>query len=165
MKHGIVAFQDPEVYGRSPFENSSFIASSRFPDPRVHGTGFVARLSGSTAEWISIVFHMALGPQPFLWKDDQLRFEPAPTLAQWLFTKKAEGGFEKDTFGVKLFGKTWIVYENPARRDTYAGKGLRPVRYSLRYEDGREAVHEGKSLPDRPARDLREGKLTRVTRH
>jgi hypothetical protein len=163
MKHGIVAFLDPEVYGRSPFENSSFIVSSRFPDPRIHGTGFVARLSGSTAEWISMVFHMALGRQPFRWKDGQLRFEPAPTLAQWLFTKKVEDGFEKDTFGIKLFGKTWVVYENPARRDTYAGKGLHPVRYSLRYEDGRETVHEGKSLPDGPARDLREGKLSRVT--
>ncbi len=65
MKHGIVAFQDPKVYGRSTFENSSFIASSRFPDARVHGTGFVARLSGSTAEWISMVFYMGLGAQPF----------------------------------------------------------------------------------------------------
>ena len=163
MKHGIVAFLDPQVYGRSPFENSSFIASSRFPDPRVHGAGFVARLSGSTAEWISIVFHMALGAQPFRWKDGQLSFDPVPTLAKWLFTRKAEGAFEKDTFGVKLFGKTWIVYHNPSGRDTFAGKGLRPIRYHLHYDDGRDLVHSGRSLPDSQARDLRDGRLQRVT--
>lgn len=163
MKHGIVAFMDPQVYGRSPLENSSFIASSRFPDPRLHGTGFVARLSGSTAEWISMVFHMGMGGRPFRWEDGQLRFEPDPTLAAWLFTKKADKEFDKDTFGLKLFGKTWIVYRNPSRRDTFAGKGLRPVGFHLRYDDGREARQEGRFLPESLARDLREGKLARVT--
>ena len=129
----------------------------------MHGRGYVARLSGSTAEWISIVFHMALGVEPFRFVGGQLRFEPSPTIAKWLFTKKAEGDFEKDTFAVKLFGKTWIVYYNPQKRDTYAGKGLRPVRYRVRYENGRELVHEGKSLPDRLARDLRQGQLSRLT--
>ena len=70
-----MAFQDPAVYGRSPLENSSFIASSRFPDPKVHGVGFVARLSGATAEWISMVLHMGLGATPFRVVDGTLRFE------------------------------------------------------------------------------------------
>jgi hypothetical protein len=163
MKTGIVAFHDPEIYGRSPFENSSFIASSRFPDPRIHGRGFVARLSGSTAEWLSIVFHMALGAQPFRYVDGKLRFEPAPTLAHWLFAKKAQGEFEKNTFGVKLFGKTWLVLHNPAQRDTYAGKGLSPIRFHVRYDDGRDVLHQGKFLPDPLARDLRAGKLLRLS--
>jgi hypothetical protein len=163
MKNGIVAYRDPKVYGRSPLENSSFIASSRFPDPRVHGVGFVARLSGSTAEWISMVFHMALGAQPFRWKDGQMCFEPTPTLAKWLFTRKADGMFEKNTFGIKLFGKTWIVLHNPSGRDTFAGKGLRPVSYRLHYDDGRECLHKGHFIPDGLARDLRDGKLHRVS--
>ncbi len=71
IKNGVVAFLDPGRYGRSPLENSSFIASSRFPDARVHGTGFVARLSGSTAEWISMVFYMGMGAQPFQWVHGQ----------------------------------------------------------------------------------------------
>ncbi len=163
MKTGIVAFLDPQVYGRSTSENSSFIASSRFPDPRVHGTGFVARLSGSTAEWLSMVFHMGLGAQPFKWEDGKLRFEPAPTLARWLFTTKAEGKFEKNTFGLKLFGKTWVIYDNPSKRDSYGGKGLSPVHYALRYEDGREISHQGNYLPENLALDLRDGKLSRLT--
>jgi len=163
IKNGIVAFQDPEVYGRSTFENSSFIASSRFPDARIHGTGFVARLSGSTAEWISMAFYMGLGEQPFHYAQGQLRFEPAPLLAKWLFTTKADGDFGKDTFGLKLFGKTWLVYHNPSKRDTYAGAGLKPATYVLRYDDGREIVHEGAYLPEALARDLRDGKLQRIT--
>ncbi len=163
MKHGIVAFLDPVVYGRSPSENSSFIVSSRFPDPRVHGTGFVARLSGSTAEWLSMVFYMGLGPTPFRWVDNDLRFEPKPTLAKWLFNPKAQNGFPSQTFAFKLFGKTWIVYHNPTRQDTFGTQGVSPVRYHLEYENGETAACEGNFLPDERAHDLRDGKLARVT--
>ena len=41
-----VPFLDGEVYGRSIYENSSFIASSKNPNSSFHGKGFVARLSG-----------------------------------------------------------------------------------------------------------------------
>src|SRR5262249_19730706 len=104
FRPGLVAFQDPAVYGRSTYENSSFIASSRFPDKRVHGTGFVARLTGATAEWISMVLHMGLGARPFRWDNDQLRFEPHPVLSRHLFSRKATAEFDRDTFGFKLLG-------------------------------------------------------------
>jgi hypothetical protein len=162
MKTGIVAFMNPKVYGRSPLENSSFIASSRFPDPRLHGTGFVARLSGSTAEWLSMVFYMSLGPEPFKWVNNELRFEPHPTLPKWLFASQSENGFDKHTFAFKLFGKTWVVYHNPARRDTFGGRGLHPVRYQLEYENGETISHDGNYLSEDRARDLRSGKLTRL---
>lgn len=162
FKNGLIAFQDPKVYGRSILENSSFLASSSFPDARVHGAGFVARLTGATAEWISMVLYMGLGRQPFQWRDNELRFEPQPTLAGWLFQLKAVGDFWKDTFGFKLFGKTWIVYHNPSRRDTFGKRPLRPVRYHLFYANGESNVHEGTFLPHAPACDLRDGKLTRL---
>jgi len=162
MKTGIVAFLDPRVYGRSILENSSFIVSSRFPDKRLHGAGFVARLSGSTAEWLSIVLHMGLGPQPFQYVNGELRFEPTPTLARWLFSKKAEGEFGKDTFAFKLFGRTWVVYQNPSRRDTFSGQELHPVRYELEYQDGKTQVKEARFLPDPLASDLRDGRLLRL---
>ena len=165
FKKGLVAFQDPAVYGRSVYENSSFIASSRFPDARLHGNGFVARLSGATAEWISMVIYMGLGAKPFEWVKGELRFSPAPVLAGWLFEAKPVDGFEKDTFGFKVFGGTWIVYRNPGRRDTYAGKGLAPSSYRLVARDGREEVVEGRFLNGRLAHDLREGRLARVTIH
>ena len=58
-------FLDPEVYGRSPLENSSFVVSSAHPDRSLHGRGYVARLSGTTAEFISIWFIIMTGGEPF----------------------------------------------------------------------------------------------------
>ncbi|MBR6299616.1 MAG: cellobiose phosphorylase, partial [Clostridia bacterium] len=52
---------DPAVYGRSILENSSFIASSVNPDPDTHGRGYVGRLSGSTAEMLSLWKMMFVG--------------------------------------------------------------------------------------------------------
>lgn len=162
MKHGVIAFMDPKVYGRSVFENSSFIASSSFPDARVHGTGFVARLSGSTAEWISMVMYMGLGPAPFQFAEGTLAFQPKPSLPGWMFTSRPDNGFEKNTFAFKAFGGTWIVYRNPGRRDTFGGRGLSPSRYTMTYPDGREVIHEGAALPDALARDLRAGHISRL---
>ena len=56
----------PEVYGRSILENSSFIASSRNPNPNNHGRGFVARLSGTTSEMLSMYLLMMQGEKSFL---------------------------------------------------------------------------------------------------
>ena len=46
---------DPDVYGRPPIECSSFIATSAHPDKTIHGQGYLARLSGSTAEFLRLV--------------------------------------------------------------------------------------------------------------
>ncbi|MFA5315380.1 MAG: hypothetical protein WC409_05525, partial [Candidatus Omnitrophota bacterium] len=61
----LVCFQKAGVYGRSILENSSFIASSAHVDPSVRGQGFVARLSGSTAEFIQMWILLSAGPRPF----------------------------------------------------------------------------------------------------
>jgi hypothetical protein len=44
----------PDQYKRSLMECSSFIASSEFNDPSDCGRGYIARLSGSTAEFLSM---------------------------------------------------------------------------------------------------------------
>lgn len=162
FKTQCVGFLDPQRYGRSPLENSSFIVSSRFPDARLHGNGFSARLTGAAAEWISFIMYIGLGSQPFKWVKGELRFEPRPTLAGWLFRKKATALSAKDTFGFKLFGKTWIIYHNPGRKNTYGPKALLPKRYRLRTLAGKETVHEGTYLPDALARDLRSGELEKI---
>jgi hypothetical protein len=162
LQRGLVAFHSPEVYGRSPLENSSFIASSRFPDPKVHGVGFVARLSGATAEWISMVLHMGLGAHPFRVVDGALRFEPRPVLADWLFTTAPAAGFSADSFGLRLFGKTWIVYANPKRRSTFGPDAVAPVSFDLHFSDGRRAAHAGAWLPEALALALRDGQLHSV---
>ena len=159
FRTGIVALMDPAVYGRSPLENSSFIASSRFPDANTHGAGFVARLSGATAEWISMVLHMGLGAHPFQWVQGSLRFAPAPTLAHWLFTSEARQGIAPDSFGFKLFGHTWVIYHNPARKNTYGLDAVKPVCFTLHYSDATQRVHTGPWLPEALALDLRAGRL------
>jgi hypothetical protein len=159
LQKGLVAFLDPAAYGRSPLENSSFIASSRFPDAKVHGVGFVARLSGATAEWISMVLHMGLGAAPFVVDAGELRFKPQPVLAYWLFTTEASGRFAEDSFGFKLFGQTWVVYNNPKRQSTFGEGAVAPVAFELNYADGTTHTHTGDSLPEPLAHDLRDGKL------
>lgn len=85
LKDGLVAFMDPDVYGRPPIECSSFIASSAHPDETIHGQGYLARLSGSTAEFLSMWNLMMMGAQPFV--DFQVEdvdsggsFAPQPTI-------------------------------------------------------------------------------------
>jgi hypothetical protein len=85
MRRGLVPFLDPQTYGRSPLENSSFIVSSAHPDESLHGRGFVARLTGATAEFLSMWSLMTAGPQPFFMKDGQLCLCFKPTLPRWLF--------------------------------------------------------------------------------
>ncbi len=162
FKTQCVGFLNPKTYGRSPLENSSFIVSSRFLDPRLHGGGFAARLTGAAAEWISLVLYIGLGSQPFQWVEGELRFEPRPTLAGSLFRKKASAVSGKDTFGFKLFGKTWIIYHNPGRRNTYGPKALLPKCYTVHTAAGKEIRHEGAFLPDVLARDLRKGLFDKI---
>ena len=86
LKTALPAFMDPEIYGRSVLENSSFIVSSAHPDPALHGNGFVARLSGATAEFLSLWVRMTAGPQPFRLMGDSLVLDLRPALPGWLFT-------------------------------------------------------------------------------
>ncbi len=85
MRRGLAPFLDPQVYGRSPLENSSFIVSSAHPDASLHGRGFVARLTGATAEFLNMWSLMMVGPQPFFMQDGELCLAFKPTLPAWLF--------------------------------------------------------------------------------
>ncbi len=114
IRGALVPFLDPMRYGRSILQNSSFIVSSAHEDKNLHGQGFVARLSGSTAEFLHIWLVMNMGLKPFA-LDDQgrltLRFDPL--LPSWLFTNKAQGEFAAHTYSFKLFAKIMVTYHNP----------------------------------------------------
>ena len=107
------AFMDPQVYGRSPLENSSFIVSSAHPDETLHGNGFVARLSGSTAEFLSMWVVMTMGLQPFQVEQGAVVLTFQPILPGWLFN--AEG-----CFSFRFLGACDVTLHNPLRRDTFA---------------------------------------------
>jgi len=72
LKYALTAFQDPNRYGRNPLENVSFIVSSAHPDPEMVGKGFIARLSGSTAEFLSMWHQMMIGDKPFFMNAGEL---------------------------------------------------------------------------------------------
>lgn len=78
LYYACIPFLDYESYGRSLFENSSFIASSANNNEAIHGKGFVARLSGSTAEFLEMWQIMMFGRQPFQLLEGEVicKFEP-----------------------------------------------------------------------------------------
>jgi hypothetical protein len=129
FKNVLTPFQDPGRYGRSILENSSFIVSSAFPDKELHGSGFVARLSGSTAEFLEIWLSMSAGIKPFfLNSSGELNLRFRPILAGWLFT--AEG-----RYAFRFLGKTLVTYHNPKKLNTF---GPRAARISKVTVDGKE---------------------------
>ena len=85
IKTAMPPFMNPEVYGRSILENSSFIASSSNPDERNHGRGFVARLSGTTVEMLNIWKLMMVGEKLFVYEDGILKFRLNPILTKDFF--------------------------------------------------------------------------------
>jgi hypothetical protein len=140
FKNVLVPFMNPQTYGRSILENSSFIASGANPDASVHGNGFVARLSGATAEFISIFLIMAIGKTPFIVGNNNellLRFKPA--IPGWLFTtkhqtreiwinnKKVKKHFAAKTFNFMFLGDILVTYKNPKMKDTFGYNGVKPV--------------------------------------
>ncbi|MFH1198696.1 MAG: cellobiose phosphorylase [Candidatus Omnitrophota bacterium] len=113
FKNILIPFQKPEIYGRSILENSSFIVSSAFPDKNMHGRGFVARLSGSTAEFLQIWLIMNIGAKGFFLNENRelnLAFEPA--LAGWLFDKYGDYSFN-------FLSEIKVTYHNPKKKDTF----------------------------------------------
>lgn len=111
--HTVIPFLDPHTYGRSPLENSSFLVSSAHPDRTLHGAGFVARLTGSSAEFLSLWQLMLIGPQPFVVRADQLYLIFKPALPGWLFT-------DDGTVTFNFLGQCRVTYHNPRRVDTFA---------------------------------------------
>jgi len=177
FKSALVPFLNPEQYGRSILENSSFIVSSAHKDTSLHGRGFVARLSGSTAEFVHIWLLMNVGKNPFsVNAKGELSFTLKPALAGWLFTKgkttvtyldhentfkKAE--LPKNCYAFNLFGSTLVVYHNPRRRNTFgAGKPV-VTEIQLFYPGKKQAVIiPARSVVGQHAQDIRDRKVERI---
>lgn len=155
MKNVLVPFMDPFVYGRSTLENSSFIASSANPDPSTHGKGYVARLSGSTAELLSMWVLMMAGENPFRFEEGNLTLSLNPTLPGWLFDKDGKISF-------RFLGKTDVIYVNPHKKDTYgANKGV-ISNINVEFRDGE--IHEisGNIIPAPFAARIRNGEAISI---
>lgn len=115
IKVALVPFMNPKIYGRSILENSSFIASSENPDDSIHGRGFVARLSGSTAELLSMWHLMMCGKKVFSYDNNKLELRFKPILSKDFFDADGKVAF-------KFLGHILVTYHNPARSNTYGSE-------------------------------------------
>jgi hypothetical protein len=113
IKQGVVCFMKSEVFGRSPLEAASFIVSSAFPDKALHGAGLLARLSGTTAEFLSMWNHMMVGEAPFtLDGDGKLQLSLAPVIASWMWR-------EDGTLVFKFLGSMQVTYVSAAKKNSW----------------------------------------------
>jgi hypothetical protein len=114
IKTNMPPFLNAKMYGRSIYENSSFIATSNNPDPAVHGQGFVSRLSGSNTEVLSMWFTMMFGHKPFYMEEGTLRLALKPILPAAFF--------KDEIIKTKFLGSIEIVYQNTSGLNTYDPK-------------------------------------------
>jgi len=161
---GILPFMDPDVYGRSLMECSSFLASSAFPDPKTRGRGFSARLSGSTAEFLSMWKLMFIGPKPFfLGSGGNLKMQLVPTLPSWLFKEEGlEPHYDDEgnlIVSFKLFASTIVTYHNPTGGNLY---GIPPKSYKVTMTDGTTRSVDGPILTTEVAKKVRKIKLVKT---
>lgn len=174
LKTSFVPFLDASVYGRSILENSSFIASSAHPDVRIHGGGYVSRLTGASSEMLHMWRMMTVGCEPFALNEErELCMKLEPKLPGWLFTeeekevsvytKDGEKTFTqpKNTFAFNLLGDILTIYHNEDRLNTY-DEEAKITKIDL-YKDGELlAGIEGDVIPPTFAGQIREGGIDRI---
>jgi hypothetical protein len=149
IKNTLVPFLNPEIYGRSTIENSSFIASSNNPDLSTHGRGYVARLSGSTTEILSMWIYIMTGDRPFIYEDNKLTFSLNPILPKWFFDREGEVKF-------KLCSNTTVIYYNPLRKDTYGNDSVGVNQMII------SGVSYGRKLIGEMAEKIRNGEIREI---
>lgn len=155
LQTSLVPFLDPAVYGRSTLENSSFIATGGNPDPGNHGRGFVARLSGSTAEFLSMWRTMMAGSHVFQIEAGELTLSLDPVLPDWLFDEEGNLSFI-------FLGGTKVTYSNPQRKNTFGAQKAIIQRMTLVYHDGAVAEISGALVRGEEAEALRRGEITQI---
>jgi hypothetical protein len=176
----MIPFLDPNVYGRSILENSSFIASSAHEDESLHGQGFVARLSGSTAEFLHMWLMMNLGPRPFrLSSQGELSLCFEPMLPAHFFTKEKSivdyltraKKWQKITlpansYAFNLLGQTLVVYHNPSKKNTFGSSKAVVGRMEILYSNkAKPVIIEGGLISGKCAHDIRNNRIERIDVH
>ena len=137
----------------------------------------MARLSGSTAEFIHMWLLMNIGKEPFFLNEAgrlSLRFRPI--LSKELFTKKQcrigvdvyrekNVIIEKNCYAFIFLGITLVVYHNPKQRNTYGKNGVSVETIVLEDKEKRITTITADSIPEEYAYDIRAGKYSRIDMH
>lgn len=151
ITRALIPFLDPNMYGRSTLENSSFLVSSANPNPDIHGRGFVARLSGSTTEMLSMWIEMFMGSKVFTYENGELVLNFEPKLSNWLFD---EG---KITF--RLLSSCDVTYINNTGKNTFGEDGAVVDRIEI---NGNIVATDNK-IVGKDALAVRDGKVDSIT--
>ena len=154
-KDTLIPFLDPNIYGRSILENSSFLVSSAHPDSSLHGKGFVARLSGSTAEFINMWFLMMAGNKPFVKTDSGLVLQFSPSLPGWLFKKDG-------TVSFTFLGKIKVTYFNAPKCNITPGNGIRIKYANIKTRDKKIENIKGNAIPEPWVSKIRDGEISEI---
>ena len=171
MEQLLVAFRDPAEYKRNPLENSSFLVSSGFSvDPRQHGRGCVARLSGSTVELLHLWTHLFLGAKPFRYEAGCLSFRPEPNLSKELFTTQPctitvfgqQHQLPANSACCVLFSHTLLVFINDTRQNTFGNSAVKPRSYRIYEQDSKTMQRETTSIDGDIAQSLCNGLCERL---
>ena len=150
-KNVLVPFMDKGVYGRSTLENSTFIASSEYPDSRLHGRGFVARLTGATAEFLSMWNIMMFGKTPFVMENGVLTLRLCPALPDYLIG-------ESKTVSAMFLGKTLVTYHFDSCANYFPGE-YTLSGYSAQYDDKSRVSVNDEKISGKTAHELRKGRI------
>lgn len=118
----------------------------------MRGRGFLARLSGSTAEFLSMWILMTLGPNLFYLEDEthDLRLRFLPALPRWLFVEPSGHSTGQTTdrlprIEFKLFGSIDVTFHHGlGDKDLFR---IPPSRYEVVFRDGSTFKVDGPSLP------------------
>lgn len=176
MRTTLIPFLDPSVYGRSVYECCSYIVSSGFPDPHLHGRGFQPRLSGCTAEVLHMWTLMVAGERLYtINSEGSLELRLLPILPGWFFTikettrtyygrdgKPVSVEVPENAFAFNLLGEILVVYHNPERRDTFGDSPARVISYRLELDNGSHVEIEDSAIGQPFAEDVRRGSVVRI---
>lgn len=154
LKKMAVPFLPYETYGRSPLENSSFLVSSANFNEKIHGKGFVARLSGSTAEFLQMWELMMNGDKLFAFEDGTLQFKLQPAIPAYLVCPDG-------TITTTLFGHIKVVYHFDAGKDIIPGQ-YEITGYKLMTTSGETLLCEGTTITGETAEKIRDGKIIEI---
>ena len=146
--HAAIPFLDEQQYGRSIWENSSFIASSQNPNRKLAGKGFVARLSGSTVEFMSMWKTMLFGRRPFTYVDGVLHLTFTPVIPAYLIGSDLE-------ISAMFLGKTNVIYHLDGQHNFYPGAYETGEIVTI-YRNG-SRMHGSGSIKGDAARMIRDG--------
>lgn len=175
FKNVFIPFLEPESYGRSTLENSSFLVSSSHFDKSIHGNGFVARLSGATAEFIHILHLMTIGQNPFSLNDaGELEFSLKPSLPNWLFTKtprvlsiynnqiKDKIDIPENSFSFMFLGKILVTYHNKKLKNTFGENSVKPIEYKITTNSGDVISIMSEIITGKAVHSIRDRKVSRI---